>query len=305
MRIAIMGASSFLGRNLLARLEEEDLPYQFTLLSRRPVSFSLKHNFLYYHFPEKQADIGILKQHDAIIYCAGAGIQPGHQDDPSLVYEMNAFEPIRLIRALTEIDYQGQLTTFGSYFEIGETNEQVYYSESGLATHNNLLPNDYCIAKNILTRFISQQLRGDKLPFQLAHYVLTNMYGPGENAKRLIPYLLNCLEQGKDLKLSSGEQLRQYTHVKDISCFLANVLAKPVHGIYNLTYPDVISVRFLVETLRKLVEEKKGWTAEAHFGEVSRRDLSMRFLGLDSQKAIDELGWNPQIDIEQGLKTYL
>jgi len=158
MKIGIIGATSFLGQTFIQKLI--DSPHKLSLFSRKNVFNGINNaQWTCYNYPNQLLDYNNLTDCDVIYYCAGAGIQPKHEDNNQQIYELNTFEPIRLATALKELDYQGKLVTFGSYFEIGNHPEERSYTESELATHTNPLPNSYCTAKNLLTRFVHSELR--------------------------------------------------------------------------------------------------------------------------------------------------
>lgn len=305
MKIAIIGATSFLGKTLLSELEKSK--HDLHLFSRVN-SFDLTTNLSWtcYNHPSKPLDAAQLMSFDVIYYCAGAGIQPKHQDNNTQIYELNAFEPIRLATALKDGAYTGKLITFGSYFEIGNHQEERSYTEKDLASHRNPLPNAYCTAKNLLTRFVDSELRtSEKLSFAFQHFILTNIYGAAENSNRLIPYIIQSSIQKEPLSFTAGTQERQYTHIRDIAYFLRSNLSVNQSGIFNLTDNTVLSVRDMIEKVLQVVEEALKLKPEAAFGTADKRDVSMKYLALNTSHLQNCFNFEPQISLEEGIKEYL
>src|ERR1051325_4242762 len=154
MNIAIIGSSSFLGKNIVNSLSENI--FNLELFSRKKGPLQLKWHE--YNFPNHLLQYDSLLKYDIIYYCVGAGIQPGNVDTPSLIKELNLNEPIKLIQALNEKKYKGKFISFGSYFEIGNSPIEKKYSENDLIDHKNILVTDYSKAKHELTKLISNLL---------------------------------------------------------------------------------------------------------------------------------------------------
>lgn len=305
MKIAIVGATSFLGKTLISELKEGN--HDLYLLSRvNSFDWMPSLSWICYDYPSKPLNYSNLATFDIIYYCAGAGIQPKHQDDNIQIYELNTFEPIRLATALKDAAYTGKLITFGSYFEIGNHPEERSYTEKELAAHNNPLPNAYCTAKNLLTRFVDTELRSpDKLTFTFQHFILTNIYGATENNSRLIPYIIQSSIQKEPLSFTAGNQERQYTHIRDITNFLANNLMVKQSGIFNLTTDAVISVREMIEKVLQVVQEELNIKPKVSFGTADKRDVSMKYLALNTSHLQNCFNFEAQISLEQGIKEYI
>lgn len=299
-RIALIGASSFLGKAILETFG--DTTHQIHCWSRQAMLTNTQMTWHAYNYPTQPLDYDALCTHDVIYYCAGAGIQPKHKDSEAVIYELNSFEPIRLIAALQTRNYQGKLVTFGSYFEIGDAKERKAYTEIDLVTHQNALPNAYCRAKNLLTRFI--HTNATHLPFCLQHFILTNIYGSTENPNRLIPYIIRDSLADKPLQFTAGIQERQYTHVTDISRFLLSSLEHSSTGIFNLTHPARYRVREVIELTLDLVTEQTGKRPKASFGTVDKRDTGMLCLALDGGLMADVFGFEFEVDLRDGVLGY-
>jgi nucleoside-diphosphate-sugar epimerase len=316
MKISIIGATSFLAKNLIDNLYNHLSHFENIHLYSRNSPNIFKANpifsFTKYNYPQSPiisiSSVEDWLSNDIIIYCAGAGIQPKHQDSPEDIFEINAFEPIRLINLLKKIGYKGKLITFGSYFEIGNNSIEKLYAIKDFLTHQNKLPNSYCEAKYLLTSYIQQCLLNQELPFVLQHFILTNIYGENENKERLIPYIIFNSIKGEHLKFSSGIQKRQYTYIQDIVDFLIHSLLfqkdKKKSGIFPLTHPQVHTVKEVIEEVLVQLNEKKNIHPSFNFGDTSKRDLSMYYLAMDCQITTDIFEWTPKISLKEGISHY-
>lgn len=304
MKIGIIGASSFLASDLIQIFDTKQ--HQLSLFSRSNRWATTQHHWQAFDFPNQPLSYDHLMGLELLYYCAGAGIQPKHNDDNSLIYEMNAFEPIRLINALKERGFTGKLVCFGSYFEIGNDPLARQYTEDMLATHSNPVPNAYCTAKNLLTRFIHTELRQEnKLNFCLQHFVLSTIYGVNENPNRLIPYIVASALKNQPLQFTAGVQERQYTHINDISTFLKLSTEHQKSGIYNLTANGTYTVKEVIQTVLKILHETQGVQPKVTFGGLDKRDVSMKYLALNTDQFQKCFNFEPSTTLEEGILEYI
>ena len=253
--------------------------------------------FHYFRQPEQPLNYDTLLTSDLIIYCAGAGVQSSKKYPASLIYDVNAFEPIRIINALTAAAYTGKIVTFGSYFEIGNNNAETQYKEEEVALASAAVPNDYCISKRILTRFLDSS----NTPINWFHLILSSIYGKGENENRLIPYVTSKILAGEEVKLSSGNQVRQYIHADDVNAFILSLYKNEVpSGMYNLASETGITVKELVEHIEETLQKK----GNLQFGDLVKTDQSMNVLLLNIEK-IKKTGWKPTVSLAQGITEYI
>lgn len=308
MRIAILAATSFLAGRCAARLAthgHEVVPFarrvprsQLDVLrvsAIRPLDLSKITGPL----------LDETLQCDAIVNCIGAGVQPNHREQTPTIWQANAFAPIELLEQLADAGYRGKVITFGSYFELGELNAMHLLDEAEFVASRAPLPNAYCRSKRTLTRYVADRHAGG-VPFQHLHCILTNLYGPGENRDRLIPYIFRQVAAGQSLRFSAGTQRRQYTHVDDVAAWLTGVLehrSLPT-GIFNVTDDTVFTVREVIEQTLAFLAGKGLRLPSTHFDELTKRDLSMSYLAISAAKARQTLGWNPSISLEQGIASY-
>jgi nucleoside-diphosphate-sugar epimerase len=213
------------------------------------------------------------------------------------IYGLNTFEPIKVAIELEKNDFKGKFITFGSYFEIGGNTLEKNFLESEVAFSKGNVPNHYCNSKRMLSRYISGNLH----KIHWFHFVLPTIYGPTENPMRLIPYLINAILNNEPIKVTSGTQLRQYIHIEDVIDLITKILSENVAGsIYNVAPNNSISIKELIET----IFETMNYNA-ANVSIISRVDENMKYLALDTTKTKEAFGWEPKINLIEGIKTYL
>lgn len=133
-------------------------------------------------------------------------------------------------------------------------------------------------------------------PVVIARVFMT--YGPGQPARKLIPYVILMLLRQESPKLSDGRRLVDWIYVDDvIEGLMAVAQAQHVDGrTVDLGSGRLVSIRQVVEQLEGLV----GATVRPVFGELPERAMeSIR--AADTTGIYDTLGWRASTPLEQGL----
>ena len=130
-----------------------------------------------------------------------------------------------------------------------------------------------------------------------------NVYGPGQQLYRIIPRAMLCARSGKKLQLhGGGHSVRSFIHMQDVADATFRIAVDGAVGeTYHISNNDSISIRQLVENIAELTGTP--FTELAAVSE-DRLGKDQAYL-LDSQKLRGELGWLPEIGLEQGLRETL
>ncbi|QHC07519.1 NAD-dependent epimerase/dehydratase family protein [Aeromonas veronii] len=292
MKVALIGGNSFIASAINKSVHFE-MSKICCCARSNPSQYP---EFKFFDYPN--TDISFLLDFDLIVNCLGVGVQSNRPVTASEIYKSNTFFPIELIEYLNENNFNGTLITFGSYFEIGNNDQNVAYTEVALQNSMLSVPNDYCISKRLLTKYISS-----KVPcFNLYHLILPSVYGPGENENRIIPYTINNIKKSVALEFSEGLQIRQFLHVNDlINAMKILVDKKAASGIYNVATSYVCSIRDLIKSIGSVLDTE---IDDNCFGLKLTRDTSLKSLQLNGEKLF-ALGFSPEINIKSGIIGYL
>ncbi|MDQ3534464.1 MAG: NAD(P)-dependent oxidoreductase, partial [Bacteroidota bacterium] len=174
------------------------------------------------------------------------------------------------------------------------------YTEEEYISNNNPVPNNYCISKRLLSEYVNQKI--NRTNFVITHLVLPNVYGVGENDSRIIPYVVESIKKKKPISLSSGTQIRQYLHVKDVADVVKKIIDQPRSGIYNLGNRDILSIRELVQLI--ISETTNNQSINIEFGRNMHKDVFMQFLALNIDKVENELNWKASVSLQEGIREY-
>ncbi|WP_397476068.1 dTDP-glucose 4,6-dehydratase [Pusillimonas sp.] len=151
------------------------------------------------------------------------------------------------------------------------------------------------------------------LPVLLSH--CTNNYGPYQFPEKLIPLMTLNAVQGRPLPLyGDGLQVRDWLHVDDHVCALQLILEKGRVGeTYNVgahnPRPNIEVVRAICRALDELHPQSRPAGAnglpaphEHLITHVEDRPGHDQRYALDAGKIRSELGWNPQVSFDIGLR---
>jgi nucleoside-diphosphate-sugar epimerase len=296
MLISIIGTNGLLSTCIGSYCNKEF--YKLNMYGKTEPKLHKYTNFSSINFLDEELDYEELIKSDLIIYTAGAGIQYHLQEDVYSIYHLNVSVPVLISNHLKARDYKGTFITFGSYFEIGETSNNTSFNELDLVQSQLFVPNDYAISKRMLTRFFSSF----RSSFTFLHFILPTLYGENESTYRLIPYTLKSIEANVKLKLTSGDQIRQYIYIQDVVHILfSSVKERLSSGIYNIAGVEEFSVKELVSMLFKIKGKKM---PENIFGQADRVDMGMKVLRLNGDKLNKYLNNMPKTKIREIYKRY-
>ena len=105
----------------------------------------------------------------------------------------------------------------------------------------------YAKAKAATFMALSKLLAQHSITFAWAR--LFYLYGEGEDARRLVPFLRACLSAGKPAELTSGTQIRDYLDVADAGAQIAALALGNVCGAVNICSGHALTVRELAEQI--------------------------------------------------------
>lgn len=270
MKIAVTGASGFIGRHVLAELSQQDV--EIVAITRDPkrlTDFGKAHHVIEFDI----ADPGVgsfekLGRPEVLIHLAWSGL-PNYRSLHH--FETELPRQFHFLKSLIE----GGLTSLlvaGTCFEYG--------MQSGPLSPDTLPrpSNPYGYAKDALR----QQLQFLKSvnSFNLTWARLFYLYGEGQSGASLYPKLKEAVLRGDTVfNMSGGEQLRDYLPVEEVARRIVNLsMAERGEGVVNICSGKPVSVRGLVE--QWLCENN--WKIELNLGYYPYPDYEpMAFWGAD------------------------
>lgn len=268
MKIAVTGATGFIGQYVVAELERRLITPTLVCLPYSEIPLQLsKHNIVQIDLKDPPANtFDLMEQPDVVMHLAWGGL-PNYKSLHHFEGELPA--QYRFLKVLIESGLKNLLVT-GTCFEYGM---QSGILREDLDTRPN---NPYGFAKDTLHHELKylQQIN----PFNLTWTRLFYLYGEGQSQNSLFSQLKNAVEQGeKVFNMSVGEQLRDYLPVSEIAKYLvALAMIERDCGTVNVCSGIPISVRKLVEGWI----EENGWSINLNLGYYNYPDYEpMAFWG--------------------------
>jgi UDP-glucose 4-epimerase len=125
-------------------------------------------------------------------------------------------------------------------------------------------------------------------------------YGPHENPKRILPYTCQKLALGEPVKISNGALVRDFLHVKDVGAGFATLLNSDLRGAVNIASGVPQALSELVDTVAKIANRPDLIDVNT---QPSGSSEPLKLVAKIDR--ISSTGWQPRIQIEQGLReTY-
>jgi UDP-glucose 4-epimerase len=126
-----------------------------------------------------------------------------------------------------------------------------------------------------------------------------NVYGPGQIGGGAIRAFIETVLAGEDLIIhGDGSQIRAWCYVDDLVDALLLVLERPeaVGEVFNVgNQRSVVTIFDLASRIRRLM----GADVEIKFRPLHYTDVEMRIPNVDKARAL--LGWEPKVDLDEGL----
>lgn len=123
------------------------------------------------------------------------------------------------------------------------------------------------------------------------------LYGPGENAQRLIPYVISQLLKNEIAELSEGNQIRDFSFVQDVAAALVALLVSEVQGPVNIATGQGHSLR----EVTTLIAQKLNKPHLLAFGQKANNPNEPDDLIGVAHRLQQEVGYTPQTSLSEGL----
>jgi nucleoside-diphosphate-sugar epimerase len=295
MKVLVTGTTGFVGSCLSRRLLE--LGYEvhsFKRASSDPWRLVGVRESIVEHVVDLRDNdnvdqaIGMIRP-QVVYHCATSG-GFADQKDTSAIIETNFLGTVNLLKACEKVGFDYFVNTGSS-------------SEYGIKTHpmdetDALEPiGDYGVSKAAATLFCQSEGRSKQLP--IATLRLFSPYGPWDDPKRLIPYVIKSFLRNESPQMISPASVRDFIFINDVLEAYIAVIKKPHLGeIFNIGS----GVQHSIGEVVAIVKDSIHSDAEPAWGAIGRQRQEPGLWVSKNSKASKSINWNPSISLKSGLQ---
>ena len=307
MKYLVTGGGGFIGHNVVRFLE--DLGHECIVVDTFTNYGFVPHGEMVYLSQARQRRIrsevytidirnqavinGLVVNHqiDAIIHLASYPRQKVVEQDPILAADVMSVGLINLLEVAKQ--HCKKFVYISSSMVYGDFTADVTES----ATCNPI--GQYGIMKYMGEKIVEDYSRRGCF----AHAIIrpSAVYGEWDVEDRVVSKFMTKAMRGETLKVNGAGEVLDFTYVEDTArgIVLAATLDKANGNVYNITRSDD-----RMWTLKEAAELAISIAGTGSL-ELADRDLSFPKRGrLDISRAIKDLGYNPQVSVEEGFRRY-
>jgi dTDP-glucose 4,6-dehydratase len=242
---------------------------------------------------------------DSVIHLAAESHVDRSITDPFSFAQTNVMGTLTLLQVAKEYwsnNFKNKLFYHVSTDEVyGSLGEEGYFTEeSAYDPHS-----PYSASKASSDHFVRAFADTYGLPIVISN--CSNNYGPYQFPEKLIPLFINNIINNKPLPVyGKGENVRDWLFVSDHAKAIDIIFHKGNLGeTYNIggvnEWKNIELVKLLISTVDRLLSRKKGFSSKLITYVSDRAGHDLRY-AIDSTKLMDELGWEPSLQFEQGIE---
>ncbi len=291
MRVLVTGGSGFIGSHVVDKLRDRGVQVRVFDM----VMPTFRSDIEFYH--GSLLDLEALKMAmsgvDVAYHLAAIADVKDVYEDPHYSESINVRGTINLLEAARRSRLQRVIygSTTWVYSEVADNyvdEETPLRAPSHLYTATKIASEYYCQSYSKLYN----------LPVTILRYGIP--YGPRAREGVVIAIFVGKALKGEPLTIAGdGSQFRKFVYVEDLA--EGNVLAlKPIaqDKIYNLDGSEKVTIKHIAEAVQKLIGNVEIKYVPARPGDFSGKEVS-------SDLAKSELGWEPRVSFEEGLRRYI
>lgn len=282
MKILILGATGFIGRNILECLQSNKIDVLGTSRKKKNNKIILQYN-LGNIIPKYLIDF----KPTIIINCVWYGI-PNFTKKNALI---NLSKNIKFLKQLNKFNSLTHFINLGSCKEYGEL-ININYN-----THENvkIKPyNDFIWSKKSIHELYDNYFKINKICY--SYLRIFYLYGKYQRKNSLIPSIINKFKNKKKFISNNLDSSHDFIHIKDFLNILMIIINKKKYGIFNIGYGKSYKVRDVINLCKHCFNSKN---------KAPLKIPSTNYNSADIKKINNKLKYTPKINLYEGIKIYI
>lgn len=298
MKVLVTGATGFIGSHLVPRLTEagyDVLALGRYATSRDSLGSPRQAKTVFTDLRDASAVRGALREirPDAVVHIASISPVAYSYDHPQEVTEANFLATVNLAEAcLREVPHFG-------HFLFASTSE-TYGNGPNPKTEDTVQhPNSpYAVSKFAAEKYLLYMRDAHQFPVTILRPF--NSYGRKNDTHFVVERAVAQMLRGSDVLLGDPTPVRDLMYVDDhVRAYLTCLGQRAAVGrIFNFCTGRAVSIAELVQ----LISEQTGFQGNVLWNSIPRRPLDIDVLIGDYSRARTELGWTPEVSLEEGLR---
>jgi dTDP-glucose 4,6-dehydratase len=295
MKVFVLGSNSFMGSSIVDSLIENDIEVIGVGRTKKDNILKPTSKFTEFHCDiNKNSDviIKLLNKYkpNIVINCIALGIVDTSWDIPFDYFNTNCVSLTKIVHSLIDSDYLDkflQASTPEVYGNIPNSfvESKIYNPSTPYAASK--------AAFDVYLDLVNKQYNFPSIMFRFA-----NIYGPHQQLFRIIPKTLITIRQHGKLSLDGGGITRRsFVYSSDLCNGVNKLIMYGKPGIYHFAGNEYITMKDLVHKICSLVGYDFKQLVEFS---PDRRGKDVEY-NLNCDKAINELVWNPTVNIDDGI----
>ncbi len=234
--------------------------------------------------------------YDTVVHLASYGVQINDRDRDQLIAGN-----VQLLAHVLEAVSDRPPTKF---LYAGSCSEYGFPAKDGqpIAEDQPLRPTSLYGAAKAAAEIYGQALALQlKIPFTALR--LFNVFGPGEAPHRLLPSIIQALDQDRPVDLTGGEQQRDLLHVDDVAeAILAAASSQQLKpfAAYNVCSGHAVRIRGVGEVAAKLMDKPQSLL---QWGKLPYRSDEPMWVVGDPTRFQHVTSWRPKMNLIEGIRN--
>lgn len=296
MRIVISGASSFIGMRLVYKASEQGWKVVAVIRDssiQRKVLNNVRGVSVCTCDMENYSDLGpIVGESDCFVHLSWDGTRGNARLDDQKQYK-NYKQSLDAIKSMIDSGCK-RIVTAGSQAEYGLSNEII--TEDTPCNPNTA----YGKYKVKLFEKAYALCEKNKISFKEPRYF--SLYGPGDYENTMIMSCIENMLKNEPCKLTQAIQMWDYLYIDDAINALMYLCGKScADGAYNFGSGDCRPLRDYIEELKQILNSN----SKLLYGAIPYSDAGMVSIHPSIKKLVNETGWSPKVNFEEGIKQVL